>query len=1362
MSVENCLVKAIYSFKVTQKEEGGWWEGTLGETTGWFPSNYVTEYKDTSGSLTTSPIRAASEIQAFRNVVLKDIIDSEKAHVAEMQGLVSNFLQPLEKSDILVKDEFKQLTGNINEVLQVHEQFLSLLEECAMKTGPDQRVGGLFLQWAPKIKTVHLTYCGGHPKAVCILDKYKEELNTWMENAGAVCPGVLVLTAGLSKPFRRLGKYPAMLQELARHVHEAHPDRGDTHRASVVYKDIVSACAALRRQKELELQVVTGEVRGWPGGELTSLGDVLHMGSVAVGPSHQDRYLVLFPSALLLLSVSKRVSAFVYEGCLPLTGINVCKLEDTDTRKNAFEISGPMIDTIVAVCQTRAEADNWVSLLQKHSNNSSPSHEPSQPQSLPHLTRSPSEGALSSINSSRRSLYHVTLPPSHYPSASPYYSLTKYFARLVKKKVITRQMLRKLLHEKPWAKAFELTGLPVMRRHKNHIKLKIDNDGTIAETDYSDSDRNSDDSDREVETTESCSTSSCTNSASASTNNSSKMMRQDAVESIGPRTISSSCSSWSSNFGYVRYFDTSTDMMLDAPNPKGDCTKNIFASVPNKADASVNEYNLQKSSKSNNLNVCIPYQHSGSAENSSLEIKNYMACEDLVNMDQDMQISNFGDDTDYVPTRRSFPNYSVRNDIPKLWKSTEERYTREDEMNNNLIISDLLQVLDPPSPKNSQDCPLESLILDPPPMFRNENEDLKILNVNLNANVPFRKHSLNSDKRIRRSASRSMVETDKKNNNGHLERMSSQSETSKVRRKCECCNRSLCPSPRSSDSGVAGSCNLASPDLNMHGNDSDSHEKTSNDMKDSLNNLSDSNFNNRKSTLSEIEAATFEDQCRCTSPFGSTARTSCVTSVTSEMSLDVKDLSKTNVTPTFAAHPPVPSPEIKRTSIRRNIELYVPEIKIKPAVPPRIYRKPSTHLEIPKNVRHHMPCQWSTLNITERTKPSLHYHMRIYREKPEDNMHRLSRKDMTRNCDVFNKEHKRKDEKTSTSQKTRSRSEDLAKLQNGLTEAQTGFVVYRSDLYAHWWMKAKLPITVVTDSGKDNFFMALSDSNNELSSGLTSHKRSHSFNNHQSFTQHTQQTQKNKSKNQSARWLLNSCDSLDQSPAKSKIPIGKKFPSVDFTDAADISYINKGWSITCLRPAPPLRPQSFTVGSDENIGPTHPYAPHQRKSNSYEEDALILKVIEAYCTSARCRNAVSSVDYGHYNFGKVQYHAPATNMPLTHTKLSVTSDRSTKVKRNKSSADAYMYRTPDRRLVTDRKYNLNRSNPNLWDCAERRRTNLIGGNERRSGSQPSLVPLRATTSPHPIQPSQPPRSARSSTWCCGTFVKQLTKSHHFD
>lgn len=69
----------------------------------------------------------------------------------------------------------------------------------------------------------------------------------------------------------------------------------------------------MRRQKEMELEVVNGGVRGWEGEDLTNLGDILHMGSVAVGPDHRDRYLVLFPTTLLMLSVSQRMSAFIYE-----------------------------------------------------------------------------------------------------------------------------------------------------------------------------------------------------------------------------------------------------------------------------------------------------------------------------------------------------------------------------------------------------------------------------------------------------------------------------------------------------------------------------------------------------------------------------------------------------------------------------------------------------------------------------------------------------------------------------------------------------------------------------------------------------------------------------------------------------------------------------------------------------------------------------------------------------------------------------------------------------------------------------------------------------------------------------------------
>lgn len=61
---------------------------------------------------------------------------------------------------------------------------------------------------------------------------------------------------------------------------------------------------------------------------------------------------------------SKCLHCFLFQkGKLPLTGIAVNRLDDTDTIKNAFEISGPLIERITAVCQGPNEANKWVELL---------------------------------------------------------------------------------------------------------------------------------------------------------------------------------------------------------------------------------------------------------------------------------------------------------------------------------------------------------------------------------------------------------------------------------------------------------------------------------------------------------------------------------------------------------------------------------------------------------------------------------------------------------------------------------------------------------------------------------------------------------------------------------------------------------------------------------------------------------------------------------------------------------------------------------------------------------------------------------------------------------------------------------------
>ncbi len=166
-------------------------------------------------------------------------------------------------------------------------------------------------------------------------------------------------------------------------------------------------CTKLRRQKELELEVMSGTIRDWEGEHISALGEIVHLGSVVVGPDRKDRYLVLFPSYLLILSVSARMSAFIYQGKLPLSGIAVNRLEDTDTVSNSFEVTGedlhrvsyekkfthiltgPMIDRIVVICQSRQDSQKWLDHLQHQIKLSRQPGGASHPTPPPHVSQPP-------------------------------------------------------------------------------------------------------------------------------------------------------------------------------------------------------------------------------------------------------------------------------------------------------------------------------------------------------------------------------------------------------------------------------------------------------------------------------------------------------------------------------------------------------------------------------------------------------------------------------------------------------------------------------------------------------------------------------------------------------------------------------------------------------------------------------------------------------------------------------------------------------------------------------------------------------------------------------------------------------------
>lgn len=87
---------------VTQKEDGGWWEGTLDSRTGWFPSNYVEELaRDNKPS---PPAVMTEEVLAknvdYRQQVISDLLEKEQEFVSELRVLFNQYLQPLHHADM--------------------------------------------------------------------------------------------------------------------------------------------------------------------------------------------------------------------------------------------------------------------------------------------------------------------------------------------------------------------------------------------------------------------------------------------------------------------------------------------------------------------------------------------------------------------------------------------------------------------------------------------------------------------------------------------------------------------------------------------------------------------------------------------------------------------------------------------------------------------------------------------------------------------------------------------------------------------------------------------------------------------------------------------------------------------------------------------------------------------------------------------------------------------------------------------------------------------------------------------------------------------------------------------------------------
>ncbi|KAF7709378.1 rho guanine nucleotide exchange factor 7a isoform X3 [Silurus meridionalis] len=375
---------------VTRTEEGGWWEGNLNGKTGWFPSNYVREVKDKqvspkSGTLKSPPkgFDTTALSKTYYNLVLQNILETETEYSKELQNLLTNYLRPLQNTEKLSFSDISVILGNLEEISTFQQTLVQSLEDCTKLPELQQKVGGFFLNLMPKMRALYTGYCSNHPSAVNILTDHSEVLGDFMESRGASSPGILTLTTGLSKPFMRLDKYPTLLKELERHMEEGHPDRTEIQKCMTTFKNLSAQCQEVRKRKELELQILTESIRLWEGEDIKTFGTVIYMSQAMVQnqgcEESNERYLMLFPHVLVILSASPRMSGFIYQGKLPLSGMTVTHLEDCESHKNAFELSGCMFERLQVICFNKHDQQDWLEHLNrqtKHTTMTAPSLKP--------------------------------------------------------------------------------------------------------------------------------------------------------------------------------------------------------------------------------------------------------------------------------------------------------------------------------------------------------------------------------------------------------------------------------------------------------------------------------------------------------------------------------------------------------------------------------------------------------------------------------------------------------------------------------------------------------------------------------------------------------------------------------------------------------------------------------------------------------------------------------------------------------------------------------------------------------------------------------------------------------------------------
>ncbi|XP_061293874.1 phosphatidylinositol 3,4,5-trisphosphate-dependent Rac exchanger 1 protein isoform X2 [Bos javanicus] len=319
----------------------------------------------------SGPCAAARESERqlrLRLCVLNEILGTERDYVGTLRFLQSAFLHRIRQNAAdsvekgLTEENVKILFSNIEDILEVHKDFLEALEFCLHPEPQSQHeLGNVFLKFSCML-------LGGRKTTDIPLEGY------------------------LLSPIQRICKYPLLLKELAKRTPGKHPDHPAVQSALQAMKTVCSNINETKRQMEkLEaLEQLQSHIEGWEGSNLTDICTQLLLQGTLLKISAgniQERAFFLFDNLLVYCKRKSRVtggkkstkrtksingSLYIFRGRINTEVMEVENVEDgtADYHSNGYTVTnGWKIHNtaknkwFVCMAKTAEEKQKWLDAI---------------------------------------------------------------------------------------------------------------------------------------------------------------------------------------------------------------------------------------------------------------------------------------------------------------------------------------------------------------------------------------------------------------------------------------------------------------------------------------------------------------------------------------------------------------------------------------------------------------------------------------------------------------------------------------------------------------------------------------------------------------------------------------------------------------------------------------------------------------------------------------------------------------------------------------------------------------------------------------------------------------------------------------